>query len=138
MTSHSSFTARTITGSGRGRLLGTPTINLDLRDVPLEFQHGIYACRVAVASRQPACRTGRSPVASTLSAVLHYGPRPVFDDSVACEVHILDERLNAKPAKITVTVVQRIRDVENFAGAEKLKEKIAEDILKSREILRGL
>ena len=131
MTSLLSFTARTITGSGRGRLLGTPTINLDLRDVPLEFQHGIYACRVAVASRQ-------SPVASTLSAVLHYGPRPVFDDSVACEVHILDERLNAKPAKITVTVVQRIRDVENFAGAEKLKEKIAEDILKSREILRGL
>ncbi len=112
-----SFTARTIRGSGRGRDLGVPTINLDLRDISKDLKEGIYACFV-----------------QGLPAVMHYGPRPVFRDTPSCEIHLLDADIHSPPPEVTVEIVTRLRDVRDFPSEEALKAQIDLDIDKARRI----
>ena len=71
-------------------------------------------------------------------AVLHYGPRPVFDDDVACEVHVLDQNLKQTPESVNVEVIQKLRNVQDFDSEDDLKAKIAEDIAQARDILMSL
>lgn len=112
------FTANVIKGSDRGRHLGTPTINLSLEKIPPELEYGIYACRCP------------------LSAVLHYGPRPVFKDIPSCEVHILDESPEKTPTTLTVEIIHKMREVQDFPSVEDLKKQIQKDIDAARAILK--
>ncbi len=48
-----SFQARVIRGAGRGKSLGTPTLNLDRRDVPEDLEEGIHACLVKLHGKPP-------------------------------------------------------------------------------------
>ena len=113
-----SFSANIISGAGRGKGLGTPTLNLDLAHVPAELEEGIYAC---VANGQPA--------------VMHYGPRLVFKDSTTCEVHLLDTTPPPDLAELSVQVLERIRDVRDFPTPDALREEITRDIARTRAIL---
>jgi len=121
MQSPLTFSARTTTGAGRGKTLGTPTINLDLRDIPSDLTKGVYACAL---DHRPA--------------VLHYDERPSFADSLSCEVHVLDAVVSKLPEKVTITLHDRLRDVQKFATAEALMEQIREDIRRTRAILASL
>lgn len=118
------FTARIITGAGRGKTLGTPTMNLDLSAVPRELAEGVYAVRARLGG-------GEHP------ATMHFGARPTFGDTTSCEVHLIegtgDSELGAR--ELTIEVVQRLRGVQKFADAEALKKQLAEDIARAREIL---
>lgn len=118
------FSARTVPGAKRGRKLGTPTINVRLADVPKDLAHGIYACFAQM-----------DDATDPLPAVMHYGPRPVFKDSVSCEVHILDRKITTTPKRLTVAVVEHIRDVADFPLREVLQEQMASDIRVARDIL---
>jgi len=119
------FSARTVRGAGRGkRDLQCPTINLDLRDVPTQLSEGIYAC-IAIVNNDGEPK----------QAVMHYGPRPVFQDSASCEVHLLDATPREKPGTLTIRVVARIRDIEDFPSPQALREKIEEDIARARVLL---
>jgi len=119
------FSARTVHGAGRGRRdLKCPTINLDLRDVPAQLSEGIYACE-AIADNGGKFE----------QAVMHYGPRPVFRDSVSCEVHLLDSVPRGKPETLAVRVVARIRGIEDFPTPQALREKIEDDIARARVLL---
>lgn len=117
-----SFQARVIRGAGRGRALGIPTLNLDLRDVPPELNEGIHACFVMLHEKK-------------LQGAMHYGPRPVFKDSVACEIHLLDEMLSETPADVGVQVCGRVREVRDFPSPEAMLEEIQDDITAVRSIL---
>ena len=117
------FSARSVTGAGRGRHIGTPTINLDLADVPPQFGEGVYACR--------ASWDGKAH-----KAAMHYGPRPVFGDDTTCEIHILGEVIEEPPERIDIHVVGRLRDVEHFPSPEALRAQIAEDIAQADAMLR--
>jgi riboflavin kinase/FMN adenylyltransferase len=119
------FRAHVVSGSGRGKRLGVPTINLNLRDVPRELGEGIYACLVHL-----------DEATKPLRAALHYGPRPVFKDTVACEVHLIDTALHSDPESLTVEVIGRIRDVANFPSPSALKEQILRDIEDARAMLK--
>ncbi len=66
---------------------------------------------------------------------MHYGPRPVFNDSESFEIHILDEVIDVPPLDIIVEIVARLRDVQNFPDADALKAAIVEDIRQTRAIL---
>ncbi|HRH93886.1 MAG TPA: riboflavin kinase, partial [Candidatus Peribacteria bacterium] len=118
------FSARTVHGSGRGRGLKVPTINMDLTDVPEGFTHGVYVCRVSIGGKQ-------------YDGALHFGPRPVFKDSESLEVHILDAVLSDVPERIEVHVLARIRDVKDFPGKDALLDAIADDIRITRGILKS-
>ena len=124
-----SFTARIIRGAGRGKRLGVPTINLDLGPIPDELPEGIYAVRVRFGEEE-----------QFLEAVMHFGPRPVFQDSRSCEVHLLTGKSqipNPKSQTLTVEVVKRLRDVRNFEDAGALKEQMAKDIAEAIFLLHS-
>jgi FAD synthase len=112
-----------VRGAGRGRSLRAPTLNLDLRDVPAELAEGIYACTAS---------WGGGPAHF---GALHYGPRPVFKDTVACEVHVLDQVIDKAPERVTVQVVERLRAVKDFPSKEDLMKQIQEDVRQVRDIL---
>ena len=116
------FTAHVITGSGRGKTLKVPTINVDLADVPRELQEGIYACWVTIEEKH-------------LPGALHYGPRPVFGDTQSCEVHVIDGSMDRVEDTVVIEIVGRVRDVRDFPSQEALLEEIQRDITTVRGIL---
>lgn len=66
---------------------------------------------------------------------MHYGPRPVFDDTISCEVHVIDKIVPVPPGTLHVTVRDRMRDVTDFSHQEALLEQIQSDISAARAIL---
>lgn len=122
------FTARVVHGRGRGKHIGTPTINFEMEDVPPELKEGIYACRVSFEINNQKLEMS--------NAVMHYGPRLVFDDTKSCEVHLLDREVSDPPENVEVTIVAYLREVRNFASVEALKAQIADDIADARAVLQ--
>lgn len=118
------FHASVIRGSGRGKDLGAPTINVSMSDVPKELEHGIYACWVVGAWH-----------AKPLPAAMHYGPRPVFKDIDSCEVHLLNTVIEEAPASIEIDVVAYLRPVQDFESPALLMQQIADDIARAHTIL---
>lgn len=116
------FTARVITGSGRGKRIGSPTINMDLQDIPADVKEGIYACWVKMEKQWE-------------KAAMHYGPRPVFKDIPSCEVHLLDATVSHAPETIDIAGLSYIRAVADFPSTEALMEQIADDINQSHAML---
>lgn len=118
-----SFAAHVIFGSRIGSSQGIPTINLALRDVPVDLDEGIYACRIA----------WKGKIFS--DAVMHYGPRPVHHLPLSCEMHVIDTTIPSAPETVEVKVVQRMRDIREFPSAKALHHAIMKDIGAARKIL---
>jgi riboflavin kinase/FMN adenylyltransferase len=116
------FSAKVVSGAGRGKDIGTPTINLDLHDVPADLKEGIYACRAKIDGEW-------------MDAAMHYGPRPVFKDDTACEVYVLDIELVNAPETLEVSVHGYLREVMDFPSVEELQARIASDIERTRAML---
>lgn len=116
------FTARVITGAGRGKGLGVPTLNLDLLDIPSNLQDGVFACRAWIQGKE-------------YPATMHNGPRPTFDNSRSCEVHFIDQTISPPPVSVEVDVVQFLREVSRFPSGEALSAQMREDIRNARDIL---
>jgi riboflavin kinase / FMN adenylyltransferase len=127
-----SFKGLVVTGAGRGAELGHPTANL----VPSFkgkqfFPEGIYAAAVDLDGR-------------TLPGVLHYGPRPTFDDDArTLEINLFDYSGDLYGRALQVFVLERIRSIVEFdspqalvrqmelddSAAKKVFEKIHQDAL---------
>ncbi len=116
------FHAHVVTGSGRGKTIGTPTLNIDLSDVPAETTHGIYAGWTRVDD-------------AWQMAAIHYGPRPVFNDSESFELYLLDTVVAQAPETIEIVLIERLRDVLDFPSKEDLIAQIADDVTRTRAIL---
>lgn len=117
------FMARIVEGAHRGRVIGSPTLNLAIADVPRRLRHGIYACRVRLGKKAAL-------------AAMHYGPRPVFRAGTSCELHVIDSVIRRPPKRVTVEIVRRLRSIRDFPSVEALKRQIARDVAKTREILK--
>ncbi len=118
------FSASVVRGAGRGRTIGSPTLNLELADIPDALEEGIFACFVTLGD-----------AGSPLPAAVHYGPRPVFQDSKTFEAHILDSTIDRAPERVQVEVIAYLRDVRDFASKELLMEQIQADVVTTRGIL---
>jgi len=116
------FTASTTTGSGRGKGLGFPTINLKMSEIPEGIQGGIHAGFVEFADIK-------------YMAAIHYGDRPVFNDSPSFEVHIIDETIDTPSPSMMVELVQHLRDVQDFPSKEELIAQLHVDVDHARDIL---
>lgn len=111
-------------GEGRGRLLGVPTLNLaDLPPQKLLPPDGVYAVRVE-------WRGGRA------EGMMNQGPKPTFDvGRRALEAHLFEFDGDLYGEWVRIEWVERLRDVERFADVEALKQQLARDRIRAREIL---
>lgn len=119
------FSARVITGRGRGRTLDVPTLNLDLRDVPPGLPDGLFA--------------GRSTIDGiAYAATIHHGSRPTFNDTRSCEVHVIDASIPSPPGTLDIEIIELLRPIAKFPSAEALTEQMHEDMRRTKEILKTL
>lgn len=117
---------KVIHGDKLGRELGFPTANIDLhrRLVPL---HGIYVVRV---SGIDAC---------SYYGVANIGNRPAVQGTrVLLEVYIFEFNQQIYGQTIKVEFLHKLRDEENYASLELLKQAIAQDVKMAKEFVSVL
>lgn len=108
-----------VPGRGRGRRLGFPTANL-MSEGDVLVPYGVYAADAAL----------QSPEEGLLRAVVHYGPRPTFDDSFSLEVHLLS--FSGEVSRLRVRLLSHLREVRAFSGPQALKRQLERDIVQAR------
>lgn len=115
------YLSNIISGKGRGRKLGFPTLNLV---IPQNFDadHGVYAARVWIEKTE-------------FLGALHYGSIPTFeDDAPSLEIFLLDYDGLKVLTELEFELIKKIREIKSFASVAKLKKQISEDV---KEILRS-
>jgi riboflavin kinase / FMN adenylyltransferase len=119
-----SFHGTVRSGERRGRLLGFPTLNLDLGSLrKLLPPHGVYAVRAE----------GR---AGSFGGMMNLGPRPTFGETaVTLEVHLFEAAGDWYGQTVRVEFVSRLRDTMRFAGPEQLVAQLERDAENARRAL---
>lgn len=109
-------------GDARGRQLGFPTANLDVKDLA-HPPVGIYAVRASCEGKE-------------WNAAAYFGYRPTFRGrTLLLETHLFDDNPDLYKKRLNVTFVQRVREDRAFRGAEELARQIAIDCEAARQIL---
>ena len=93
-----------------------------MQNVPQEMEPGVYACKAKIDG-------------SEYSAAMHYGARPTTDDTPSCEIHVIDNDIDEPPESVSVEVIQKLRDIEDFGSLDGLREQLQSDIDEARAIL---
>lgn len=111
------FKSSQIKGKGRGKLLGFPTINLQ---IPADFslEDGIYAVKVFANNKN-------------FLGAMHYGPIPVFkEDEKTLEVFLIDteEKDIPRTPNFEIETIKFLREIRNFNNQEELAQQIGKDV----------
>lgn len=123
-----SFSGVVVEGDKRGRELGFPTANIeDFGNDKFLPAIGIYLVKIFVEGKNHF-------------GLMSIGRRPTFYESgdVTTEVYILDFSKDIYGEKVTVNIIERIRNEEKFSTVEELIDQIKDDELKGREIIKKL
>jgi riboflavin kinase/FMN adenylyltransferase len=114
---------KVITSEKRGRVLGFPTANLDIKPQQALPENGIYATIAQVEG-------GHFPSATNV------GVRPTFGTGEEMvETHLLNYKGNLYGKDMRVEFVQKLRDEQRFSSSEELKTQIEKDIREVEAIL---
>ncbi len=109
------------TGTGQGRKLVVPTLNLATEQETLP-KTGVYVTQTVL--------TG-----GTYRSVTNVGVRPTFDGTrLAIESHLFDFAEALTSGAMKVRFLQRLRDEQKFAGPEALREQVLKDIERAKTI----
>jgi len=112
-----------ITSAKRGRKLGFPTANIDIRPQQALPGDGIYATIADVDGRRFASAT-------------NVGARPTFGDmGRTVEAYLLNYEGDLYGRELRLEFVQKVRDEQRFASAEELKRQIDRDVREVKAIL---
>jgi riboflavin kinase/FMN adenylyltransferase len=112
---------KVITSDKRGRVLGFPTANLDIKPQQALPGNGIYATIAQVDVAQVHGK--RFPSATNI------GIRPTFGEGEkTVETHLIQYKGDLYGKEIRVEFVQKLRDEKRFASSEELQVQIEEDI----------
>jgi riboflavin kinase/FMN adenylyltransferase len=116
-----------VPGTGTGRRLGFPTINLrPFERETLVPADGVYLCRVDAAGR-------------TFDGLLNIGHRPTFGgETRTIEAHLLDVQLPESPPSAVFRLVDRLRPERRFESPAALASQIADDVATARKTLARL
>lgn len=121
-----SFTGKVIPGSGTGRRLGFPTMNLQpIHREKLLPAEGVYAVIVETPN-------------GNFGGVLNIGFRPTFGGGKrTIEVHILNYPQDVpKVEKITIHFLERLRPEAKFENPEDLKHQITRDVAFAAKLIK--
>lgn len=119
---HFSVTGLVVHGHERGRSLGFPTANIDT-DKDLLPSVGVYAVKVCLGDR-------------LLDGACNIGPNPTFgNERLSIEVFLLDFEGNLYGRELTMFFIERLRGEKRFSSLDELKDAIASDVSRCREIL---
>ncbi len=114
---------KVITSDKRGRVLGFPTANLDMKPEQASPDNGIYATITHIDGKQ-------------FPSATNIGTRPTFGGGKKLvETHLLDYQGSLYDKDIRVEFVQRLRDEKHFASSEELKAQIKKDVRKVEALL---
>ena len=118
------LTGRVVHGDGRGRTLGFPTANIALAPDLLLPAFGVYAVRATHGS-------------TVFEGVANIGIRPTVavSNRPSLEVHLFDTMQEIYGKKLTISLVDKIRDEQKFESLDALKTQIATDSENARRIL---
>jgi riboflavin kinase / FMN adenylyltransferase len=109
-------------GDARGRKLGFPTANIDVRNLA-HPPVGIYAVHASTHDKQ-------------WKAAAYLGYRPTFAGrTLILETHVFDDTPELYKQRLKVEFVKRIREDRAFAGPDDLARQIARDCSAARKIL---
>ena len=113
------------TGTGQGRKLVVPTLNLATEQELLP-KNGVYATEAVVEGK-------------AYSAVTNVGVRPTFDGShTTVESHLFDFSEMRTRGNLEVRFYSRLRDERKFSGPAELREQILRDIEQAKDYFRAL
>ena len=108
------------TGSGLGRKLVVPTLNLATEQETLP-KNGVYATEAVVGGK-------------AYRAATNVGVRPTFDAGrVSIESHLLSFSENLTGGPLEVRFLTRLRDEQKFPGPDALREQVLRDIARAKE-----
>jgi riboflavin kinase / FMN adenylyltransferase len=111
------------TGTGQGRTLVVPTLNLATGQELLP-KNGVYATEAIVE--------GKNYLAAT-----NVGVRPTFDGlRTTIESHFFDFSENLTSGALEVRFWKRLRDERKFSGPAELKERVLRDIEQAKDYFR--
>ena len=111
------------TGTGQGRKLIVPTLNLATEQEMLP-KTGVYATEVVVGGK-------------VYGAATNVGMRPTFDGTrITIESHLFDFSENLTRGKMEVRFLARLRDEQKFSGPEALREQVLKDIEAARNLYK--
>jgi riboflavin kinase/FMN adenylyltransferase len=114
---------KVITSDKRGRVLGFPTANLDMKPEQASPDNGIYATITHVDGKQ-------------FPSATNIGTRPTFGGGKKLvETHLLNYQGSLYDKDIRVEFVQKLRDEKRFASSEELKTQIKKDVRKVEALL---
>src|ERR1017187_474536 len=111
------------TGTGQGRKLVVPTLNLATEQELLP-KNGVYATEAVVGGK-------------TYWAATNVGVRPTFDGTrTTIESHLFDFSEDLTSGSLEVRFWARMRDERKFSGPAELREQVLRDIEQAKEYFR--
>ena len=114
---------KVIASDRRGRILGFPTANLDIKPQQALPGNGIYATITQVDDKQ-------------FHSATNIGTRPTFGEGEKnVETHLLYYEGDLYGKEIRVEFMQKLRDEQHFPSSEELKAQIRKDIREVEAIL---
>lgn len=132
------FSGQVISGHGRGRTIGFPTLNLRL-DLEMDTKNKIpFAGKNAKKAHSASLRECASGVYVVKAQVngtffyggMHFGPRPTFDEKESTvEIHLVGFSGEKVDGEVRVEVLKRIRGIRTFVSQEALKKQIEKDMM---------
>jgi riboflavin kinase/FMN adenylyltransferase len=112
-------------GTGQGRVLVVPTLNLATEQELLP-KMGVYATEAVVGGR-------------IYRAATNIGMRPTFDGGhTTIESHLFDFSKNVTSGKLEVRFWKRLRDERKFSGPAELREQVLRDIESAKQFFAAV
>lgn len=121
-----SISSKVITGDQRGRTMGFPTANLEIKPDQAAPSDGVYVT-IAYTNGEP------------LPSVTNIGVRPTFGGGKRLiETFIIDHEAELPGRKFRVEFIDKLRDEKRFNSAEELKAQIGKDVEQTKKILSNI
>ncbi|MDO4501403.1 MAG: riboflavin kinase [Erysipelotrichaceae bacterium] len=114
---------RVIHGLGNGKKVDMPTANLDISNLSIDIDYGVYACEVYVEEKK-------------YLGVCNIGNRPTVDNSKTIEVLIIDFNKDIYGQEIIIDTKFKLRGIFKFNSLEDVKKQVDKDIKTTIERLK--